>query len=48
VLAADPGVARLLDETTRKFRPGGLRMRFANAARETVMTWRRLRKRVGL
>ena len=42
VLAADPKVKALLDDLTRKFRPGGLRMRVANAARSSLMGWRRL------
>lgn len=42
VLAADPRVKALLDDLTAKFRPGGLRMRLANAARSSLMGWRRL------
>lgn len=45
VLEADPKVRALLDDLTRKFRPGGLRMRLANAARGAVMGWRRLANR---
>lgn len=42
VLAADPKVKALLDDLTQKFRPGGLRMTLANAARSSLMAWRRL------
>lgn len=45
ILSADPGVAALLDDLTQKFRPGGLRMRLASAARWSLMTWRRLTNR---
>lgn len=44
-LSADPGVAALLDDLTDKFRPGGLRMRLAGAARWLLMTWRRVANR---
>jgi hypothetical protein len=42
VLAADPRVKALLDDLTKKFRPGGLRMTLANLARSSLMGWRRL------
>ena len=42
VLEADPRVKALLDDLTRKFRPGGVRMRIAGAARTALMSWRRL------
>ena len=45
ILEADPRVKALLDELTRKFRPGGLRMRMAGAARTALMGWRRLTNR---
>ncbi|MCB1447005.1 MAG: hypothetical protein KDJ87_14755 [Rhizobiaceae bacterium] len=45
VLEADPKVRALLDDLTRKFRPGGLRMRLAGAARTALMSWRRLANR---
>lgn len=45
VLESDPKVKALLDELTRKFRPGGLRMRIAGAARATLLGWRRLTNR---
>jgi hypothetical protein len=44
-LEADPKVKALLDELTRKFRPGGLRMRIAGAARSALLGWRRLTNR---
>ena len=44
-LEADPGVRALIDDLTRKFRPGGIRMRFANAARSSLMLWRRIANR---
>jgi hypothetical protein len=44
-LEKDPTVRGLLDDLSRKFRPSGLRMRFANAARGALMTWRRLTNR---
>lgn len=45
VLSADAGVAALLDDLTDKFRPGGLRMRLAGAARYLLMGGRRLLNR---
>lgn len=45
VLETDPKVKALLDDLTRKFRPGGLRMRLAGAARSALMGWRRLANR---
>lgn len=45
VLEADPKVRALLDELTQKFRPGGIRMRMAGAARTALMGWRRLTNR---
>jgi hypothetical protein len=45
VLEADPRVKALLDELTRKFRPGGIRMRMAGAARTALTGWRRLANR---
>lgn len=44
-LEADPKVRALLDDLTKKFRPGGLRMRMAGAARASLMAWRRLMNR---
>ena len=44
-LEADPKVRALLDDLTRKFQPGGLRMRMAGAARASLMVWRRLANR---
>ena len=44
-LEADPRVRALLDDMTRKFRPGGIRMRVAGAARTALMGWRRLANR---
>jgi len=44
-LEKDPTVRGLLDDLSRKFRPSGLRMRFANAARGALTTWRRLTNR---
>lgn len=45
VLESDPKVKALLDDLTRKFRPGGLRMRMAGAARTALLGWRRLTNR---
>ena len=45
VLESDPAVKALLDDLTRKFRPGGIRMRMAGAARTALMGWRRLTNR---
>jgi len=45
MLEKDPGVRGLLDDLSQKFRPTGIRMRFANAARGALMTWRRLTNR---
>lgn len=45
VLEADPKAKALLDDLTRKFRPGGLRMRVAGAARAALTGWRRLANR---
>lgn len=45
VLETDPKVKALLDDLTRKFRPGGLRMRIAGAGRAMLMTWRRVTNR---
>jgi hypothetical protein len=42
VLESDVRVKELLDDLTKKFRPGGPRMRMAGAARSLVMGWRRL------
>jgi hypothetical protein len=42
VLETDPKVKALLDDLTRKFRPGGFRMRVAGAARTGLLSWRRL------
>jgi len=44
-LEKDPKVHGLLDDLSQKFRPSGIRMRFANAARGALMTWRRLTNR---
>jgi hypothetical protein len=44
-LEADPRVKALLDDLTRKFRPGGIRMRVAGAARTALLSWRRLANR---
>lgn len=45
MLEADSKVKALLDELTQKFRPGGIRMRAAGAARAALMGWRRLTNR---
>jgi hypothetical protein len=45
VLEADPRVKTLLDDLTRKFRPGGLRMRIAGFGRASLMMWRRVTNR---
>ena len=45
VLEADPKVKALLDDLTKKFRPGGLRMRIAGAGRTMLLAWRRLTNR---
>lgn len=45
VLETDPKVKTLLDDLTQKFRPGGIRMRMAGAARIALMSWRRLANR---
>lgn len=44
-LESDPKVKALLDDLTRKFQPGGLRMRMAGAARAALLGWRRLANR---
>jgi hypothetical protein len=44
-LEKDSRVCGLLDDLSRKFRPSGMRMRFANAARGALVTWRRLTNR---
>jgi hypothetical protein len=45
-LVADPKVARLLDDTARKFRPGGLRMWVASWSRFWLTLYRRIMKAV--
>lgn len=44
-LEKDDRVRRLLDDLSRKFRPSGIRMRFANTARGALSAWRRLANR---
>ncbi|MBX9457740.1 MAG: sulfotransferase domain-containing protein [Rhizobium sp.] len=45
ILEADSRVRALLDDFSRKFKPGGIRMRMAGAARSALMIWRRLANR---
>ncbi|MGV3548298.1 hypothetical protein [Rhizobium sp.] len=45
VLEMDPRVKALLDDLTKKFRPGGLRMRLAAMGQTSVLAWRRLLNR---
>jgi hypothetical protein len=40
-LESDENVTRLADDIAEKFRPGSLRMRIAQLARNRLMHWRR-------